>query len=249
MAFNCSYTRTTDMDNNLENWLYDGEFIQGNITGNGTIIYSNDKAPIAVYSGQWQDNKIQGQGNFVYGPSSYQGNWNKNKKHSYGNDIYKNEKIFDSYESYFDKGNRHGFGNQETESYYFSGNWSNDSRLGIGLLISRMENTYIGQFENNQIEGNFINIDPTNKVSFGYFSNGIKKYEISIDQLKNILNCIINSNLVKTLKENNVNLDDQKINIINSVFGGLINQEKNSINFQSNNLDQNELIENLVKFN
>ena len=244
MSLTCSSLLKGYGEKSGENWIYKGEFIQGEMNGNGTIFYLKNNKLISLYSGQWINNNIHGQGNFVYGPETYQGNWYNNKKNGYGKHIFKKDDIFDNFEGYFNQDKRHGFGIQETESYYFSGNWNNDSRFGIGIINFKNGNTYIGEFENNQIKGNFINIDSSNKVSFGYFYNGIIEKEINIKQLKILLKSIFNSNLVDTLKENKLKLDLQKINIINSLFGRIfIGNNNNRIELE---FDQDILIETIA---
>ena len=223
-------------------YKYMGEWYQGQMSGNGFIVYNDNTG----YNGQWNNNQYNGRGTVVYtNGNNYEGEWKNSKLNGNGNEKTK----CDKYEGQFTEGRRNGFGIQITDGFNYLGHWCDDVRSGVGIIKFSNQNTYIGIFNGNQITGKFININNRNQIFYGYYNKGLKESEFEDDELTEILNLLINSNIPQKLKDNIIDFDNNKINIINKIFGGNILTLDNNITNNINNLDNvisNNVVSNIV---
>ena len=108
-------------------YIYEGDFINGVMEGDGIIKYSDG----TYYEGQFRNDKYQGKGKIVFkNGGSYEGDFNNNLIHGKGKYIYPGGKI---YEGDFQNGMKHGFGKISwSENKYFEGFWINNRQHGEG---------------------------------------------------------------------------------------------------------------------
>ena len=108
-------------------YIYDGDFINGVMEGDGIIKYSDG----TYYEGQFRNDKYQGKGKILFkNGGSYEGDFNNNLIHGKGKYIYPGGKI---YEGDFQNGMKHGFGKISwSENKYFEGFWINNRQHGEG---------------------------------------------------------------------------------------------------------------------
>ena len=108
-------------------YIYEGDFINGVMEGDGIIKYSDG----TYYEGQFRNDKYQGKGKILFkNGGSYEGDFNKNLIHGKGKYIYPGGKI---YEGDFQNGMKHGFGKISwSENKYFEGFWINNRQHGEG---------------------------------------------------------------------------------------------------------------------
>jgi hypothetical protein len=103
--------------------IYDGEWIDGERCGHGTITYeSGDK-----YDGQYRNDKFNGQGTYTWADGcKYVGEWKDGEQSGYGVYTWTN-------------GNR------------FEGEWANGKREGEGKIIYASGGYYKGFWENDKL--------------------------------------------------------------------------------------------------
>ena len=108
-------------------YIYEGDFINGVMEGDGIIKYSDG----TYYEGQFRNDKYQGKGKIVFkNGGSYEGDFNNNLIQGKGKYIYPGGKI---YEGDFQNGMKHGFGKISwSENKYFEGFWINNRQHGEG---------------------------------------------------------------------------------------------------------------------
>ena len=108
-------------------YIYEGDFINGVMEGDGIIKYSDG----TYYEGQFRNDKYQGKGKILFkNGGSYEGDFNNNLIHGKGKYIYPGGKI---YEGDFQNGMKHGFGKISwSENKYFEGFWINNRQHGEG---------------------------------------------------------------------------------------------------------------------
>ena len=108
-------------------YIYEGDFINGVMEGDGIIKYSDG----TYYEGQFRNDKYQGKGKILFkNGGSYEGDFNNNLIHGKGKYVYPGGKI---YEGDFQNGMKHGFGKISwSENKYFEGFWINNRQHGEG---------------------------------------------------------------------------------------------------------------------
>ena len=108
-------------------YIYEGDFVNGIMEGNGIIKYMNG----SWYEGQFKNDKYEGKGKFVFKNGNiYEGEFNNNFMNGKGKYIYTDGKI---YEGDFRSGLKHGFGRITwNENKYFEGYWINNKQHGEG---------------------------------------------------------------------------------------------------------------------
>lgn len=113
--------------NFIDKYIYEGDFINGVMEGDGIIKYSDGTS----YEGQFKNDKYQGKGIIIFkNGGSYEGEFNNNLIHGKGKYIYPGGKI---YEGDFQNGMKHGFGKISwSENKYFEGFWINNRQHGEG---------------------------------------------------------------------------------------------------------------------
>ena len=110
-----------------DKYIYEGDFVEGNIDGEGIIRYFNG----SMYEGQFKNWKYEGKGKITFkNGGSYEGDFYNNLIHGKGKYIYPDGKI---YEGNFQNGLKHGFGKISwNENKYFEGFWINNRQHGEG---------------------------------------------------------------------------------------------------------------------
>jgi hypothetical protein len=97
--------------------FYEGDIRNGEISGEGTMIYKND--PTATYTGGWLNSKWHGNGTLKYADGEiYQGEFQKNERCGQGKCIW-------------------------PSGLEYEGGWDNDNLNGEGVLDSRKINNKI----------------------------------------------------------------------------------------------------------
>jgi hypothetical protein len=108
---------------------YEGEYIHNKRHGCGTLWIKRNNKYMKQYSGNWANDKMEGEGIFTYEDGSiYKGNWFNNHRHYNGRMEFNNGDIY-------------------------IGEWYNDVRSGSGTLLLNNGNIYEGHWLNNMKEG------------------------------------------------------------------------------------------------
>ena len=144
--------------------MYEGDFINDKMEGNGKYIYEDG----IYYIGQFKNTKKTGKGKFYNknGDLMYEGDFIDDKIEGNGKCIYENGNY---YIGQFKEGKRHGKG----KMYYkngelsYEGDYTNDIEEGNGKYIFEDGSYYIGQVKNELAHGK----------GTSYYKNGNIKYE------------------------------------------------------------------------
>ncbi|OMJ72057.1 hypothetical protein SteCoe_29589 [Stentor coeruleus] len=128
--------------------LYEGEFYENEMHGNGTLLHFQGK----VYIGEFRKGFKEGYGKEQdRHESCYEGDFVKNKRHGNGKLIWADGRIYTG-EFFNDK--MHGLGEcwwPEGKRYY--GQWANDKQHGEGQCIWDDGREFIGQYFKGQEDG------------------------------------------------------------------------------------------------
>ena len=171
---------------------YEGDFLHGRITGEGTWIYEADGS---TYHGTLNNGKREGHGVYEYGDgSSYEGDFYDNMRDGYGTAVYPNGDVYEGRwtkdlrngKSVDDKPNTYTWANGD----FYVGDFVNDMRTGKGTMTWVWEESgnrrevYVGDFVDNMPEGQgtyyWYKADGTSEARAPYtgrFSGGLIKAE------------------------------------------------------------------------
>ncbi|GFN80045.1 MORN repeat-containing protein 1-like [Plakobranchus ocellatus] len=154
---------------------YEGQFINGEINGNGYKYFSSSKAK---YTGQFLNGEMHGHGIMAYfNGNVYEGQWYKNKKQGFGI-LSTSEKAV--YEGTFHGHVRDGEGTQTYDESYkklsngdrYEGYWMLDQRNGHGDLWCADGSHYSGNFVNDMFHGAGVMTHASGIVYRGDWING-----------------------------------------------------------------------------
>ena len=154
--------------------MYDGEWKNGKMSGQGTAYYT-----WGWYTGQWDNGQWCGRGTKkISGDDSfYEGNWNgksnatdvtlsRNEKKTHGtikDNIFKPDPLNGFckesysngyYEGHFVNGKRHGKGKYAwNDGSFYDGEWSNGTKSGFGKITYADNSSYEGQWRDDKYNG------------------------------------------------------------------------------------------------
>tara|TARA_Y200000002_G_scaffold363407_1_gene351426 strand:- start:39 stop:1355 length:1317 start_codon:yes stop_codon:yes gene_type:complete len=132
-------------------FTYKGPIINGELSGNGIYIWSNNEK----YQGEIKKNKKHGKGIMTYENGDiYEGQWNMNERNGKGIMTYKNGDIYDG-EWENDEKSGKGIMNYENGDIY-DGNWLFDKRNFKGIMTYENSEIYNGDWEDDKKHGNGI---------------------------------------------------------------------------------------------
>lgn len=180
--------------------FYEGEFREGTMTGYGTLYNDKDVENNKIYEGNFKNGQFNGYGIFFNkeGHKVYVGNWITGQKEGFGKlYVITISKVIPYYEGYFKKGkfngrgkivdnimrksgifvNSHlnGTGTYEDKFTKYQGEFVNDQFNGYGTLVNKQLNkTYIGNFNNNTLNGKGTLHYSNNNVYEGNFTNNLR---------------------------------------------------------------------------
>ncbi|CAL1528059.1 unnamed protein product [Lymnaea stagnalis] len=133
---------------------YEGQFTDGEITGNGFKFFSSSNAK---YTGQFLNGEMHGEGMMHYKDGSiYKGDWYKNRRQGYGT-LWTNMKAV--YEGSFYEDAKDGQDNPcfiiifVSNGDRYEGHWTQDKRNGLGELWCADGSQYEGNFVNDLFHG------------------------------------------------------------------------------------------------
>ncbi|KAL6044463.1 MORN repeat protein [Balamuthia mandrillaris] len=105
----------------------------------------------AVYSGEWFNGKMHGQGTFTSPDSTtYEGGYANGKFEGHGKITYLTS---ESYEGQWLKGKPHGEGTLKLLTGTYTGTWENGNQCGQGKVVYSSGDSYEGGFKDNLREG------------------------------------------------------------------------------------------------
>ncbi|KAK3765840.1 hypothetical protein RRG08_026307 [Elysia crispata] len=154
---------------------YEGQFINGEINGNGYKFFASSKAK---YTGQFLNGEMHGHGIMTYHNGNvYEGQWYKNKKQGFGI-LRTSDKAV--YEGTFHGHVRDGEGTQTYDGSYqklsngdrYEGYWVLDQRNGHGDLWCADGSHYCGNFTNDMFHGAGVMTHASGIVYRGDWING-----------------------------------------------------------------------------
>jgi hypothetical protein len=153
---------------------YDGEWTDGKMNGEGTLIYNNKyksetfykgqfnnnmKNGVGkmkhvngdIYEGEWTDNMKNGKGKMKYvNGDIYEGEWTDEMKNGKGKMTYENGNIYEGEWTYNMK---NGKGEMTYNNGYYEGDWKNDMRDGKGKMTYTYGDVYEGDWKNDMMNG------------------------------------------------------------------------------------------------
>jgi hypothetical protein len=147
----------------------------GKLNGPGERRYVNGD----IYKGLWVDDNLEGQGSYELADGTYQGEFHKSLEHGtgvrkfpngayyigewqeglrHGKGLFKDEEIGVSYDGYWSRNQREGFGINKNPKSYSEGMWKKDLLDGEGRVITYDQNgdpllEYKGQLKKGKFEG------------------------------------------------------------------------------------------------
>ena len=154
---------------------YEGDWVDGNCTGQGTMIWKNGEKYIGSlkddkrngygteyfadggrYEGYFENNQIKGKGKMYYAANednivSYDGDWGDGLPYGQGTMIWKDgEKYIGNWKN----GIRNGYGIQYyTNGNRYEGNWKDNELDGKGTFYWKDGDRYEGDFKNDSRHG------------------------------------------------------------------------------------------------
>jgi hypothetical protein len=147
--------------------LYFGEIKNGNMDGNGIVIYKNGD----YYEGEFKNNLREGKGFFKRrNGDSYEGDYKEDNPHGNGQ--------FNRYEQYkydgdFDNDRFHGKGQlQHIDGTRYKGTFEENQIHGKGLLVNSKGESFDGEFLNGQKDGKGIATLPNGQSFEEFWQNG-----------------------------------------------------------------------------
>jgi len=149
--------------------LYEGDFSNGKLNGNGKCFYENGN----YYIGQFSNNLRHGKGTIFYKNNSikYEGDFNKDLVEGNGKYIWEDG---DYYIGQFFNNLRHGKGTEyyKNDKEKYIGDFIKNKYEGNGKYIWENGNYYIGQWINGLKHGKGIIYSKDNKIIYeGDFAN------------------------------------------------------------------------------
>eukprot|EP01104_Vermistella_antarctica_P017048 TRINITY_DN5968_c0_g1_i1.p1 TRINITY_DN5968_c0_g1~~TRINITY_DN5968_c0_g1_i1.p1 ORF type:complete len:691 (+),score=132.26 TRINITY_DN5968_c0_g1_i1:200-2272(+) len=117
---------------------YDGEVnAEGILEGYGTMLFDEGER----YEGQWQEHKRHGIGTFFYRNGDvYRGQYQNGKRNGYGMLACTSTGL--TYDGQFSASLRCDFGVESDDKEMYMGEWKDDQRHGIGLLVNLLTNNW-----------------------------------------------------------------------------------------------------------
>ncbi len=156
---------------------YEGDWTQGNFSGNGTMIWQGGEK----YFGEWLNGLKHGDGVLKFAEHklgfSYEGGWKEGKFSGNGTFIWKDgEKYVGDYLNDL----KHGRGvetypeNDAFSRVSYDGRWKEGKQSGVGKLVWKNGERYVGEFQDDQQNGERILYSATNKIiKQGHWKNGL----------------------------------------------------------------------------
>ena len=148
------YAAYENMDEEMVQDIYEGEWKDNAMEGTGKMIYANGN----IYEGEWIASNRTGQGKMTYANRDvYQGGWLADNKHGEGTMIYANGNI---YEGEWWNDNMQGDGKMRyANGDIYEGNWWSDEMHGDGKMTYAADGrVYEGLWRNNR-ENPLFNLD------------------------------------------------------------------------------------------
>ena len=139
-----------------DNYEYEGDFVNGAITGTGIFNWGNGDA----YSGDVLDGRLHGYGILYYSSGcTYEGTWRNNCKHGKGIYYYVSG---NTYDGEWKNGKKQGKGvfRNKDRKIIFDGEWKNGEQTGYGIMYNPEDET--------KIEGYFHNGTPVNEFVYQF---------------------------------------------------------------------------------
>ncbi len=149
----------------LNRLTYDGEWIEDESSGNGTLIWKNgDK-----YVGEFKSDQQDGYGVMTFEKNStrlsYEGEWKEGKKSGNGTCIWKNGH---KYVGEYLNDLRHGHGivtySKNSTGLSYEGGWKENKKSGKGTYTWRNGEKYVGEFKDGLQDGERTLYSAKNKV-------------------------------------------------------------------------------------
>ncbi len=150
--------------------FYKGDIVNGLRQGFGTM---NFAATGDVYEGYFSNDKLTGNGKFIYSNGDiYEGAVVDSKKQGYGKFVYANGNV---YVGYFDNDVRSGEGKFTWASgAEYEGEFANDLKNGYGIMTFEDGSRYEGYFKDDMRDGEKgLYIWPNNERYNGTFRNNL----------------------------------------------------------------------------
>jgi len=131
---------------------YKGQMRNGQRHGKGELLYKEQDYYFPTqYDGDWQDDRIEGQGVMYYNDNSmYSGYWKNGVRQGEGALLFFNDgaEII----------GKDGKIKYENSYEYYSGCWNQDQRAGQGLMTFKNTNQYEGEWKSNKFsKGTYTN--------------------------------------------------------------------------------------------
>ncbi|XP_069804771.1 MORN repeat-containing protein 1 isoform X2 [Dendropsophus ebraccatus] len=147
---------------------YEGEFIHGEITGNGQRYWA---ALGNTYSGEFQDGELHGHGVMKYKDDArYEGEFVFGIREGHGLLV---DKEGQTYSGAFHNNKKHGDGQMTFQNGdHYEGNWVLDQRQGHGVLHCVDGTIYEGQWRNDVFSGQGTMIHCSGVIYDGPWING-----------------------------------------------------------------------------
>ncbi len=137
---------------------YTGSFKDGVPHGKGRVEFANGD----VYDGEWDNDRMQGAGTYVFGSNSpsagdrYVGEWRNDMMHGKGAYTFgpKSQFAGDTYVGEYRFGKKNGFGTYRwSNGSRYEGEWMNDNFHGTGSYLGTDGKVLKGRWENDTYLG------------------------------------------------------------------------------------------------
>ena len=103
----------------------------------------------SLYDGEWKDNKMHGYGKLYYsnGQLAYEGDWYQDEFHGQGKVYNDNPVLLEEPFDFTD------FNNLEQQWVFYEGGLVSDVKQGLGKIKLQNDETFIGNFYNDKLNG------------------------------------------------------------------------------------------------
>ena len=127
-------------------YLYKGEFLEGNFHNFGIISYKNG----SVYEGQFLENNVNGLAVLYDENGFYIGYFKDDLRHGFGVQYYKNGQ---KYTGFWKENVKNGFGIETFKNAIYVGDFEDDAFEGVGRFVETDGKFYMGEFYQGMSHG------------------------------------------------------------------------------------------------